>query len=812
MVFGKFTERAQVVLVEAQKESKYFKHGYIGTEHILLGILKEGGFANRILYISGVTIDKGRNLIEEYLGFGDIDISLGEMLLNPRTKRVFDDSLAKAMMYNHSYISPEHILLAILDDVESVAYNIILSLKIDLKLVKNELTSYLKKNEIKDIKPTEDKNKKATVKTPMLNQYGRNLTNFAKEGKLDPVIGRESENKRILEILCRRSKNNPCLIGEPGVGKTAVVEGLAQMIVEGRVPDILKDKSIVALDLTAMIAGAKYRGEFEDRLKKVMDEIINSQDVIIFIDEIHTIVGAGGAEGAIDASNILKPALARGEIKCIGATTIDEYRKYIEKDSALERRFQPVMVEEPSREATLEILKGLREKYEIHHMVKIEDEALEAAVELSDRYISDRFMPDKAIDLIDEASAKVRIDNMISSPEIGDLQKSLEEISKDKEVAIKSQSFERAAHLIDEERDLKNKLSVLKANYDSREFSNVVNREQVAKVVSTWAKIPLEKLTEEESERLLKLEAVLQERVIGQKDAVTTVSKAVRRARVGLKDPNRPIGTFIFCGPTGVGKTELSNTLAEVMFGDRKNLIRIDMSEYMEKNSVSRLIGAPPGYIGYEEGGQLTEAVRRSPYSVILLDEIEKAHPDVFNILLQIMEDGKLTDSKGRSVNFKNTIIIMTSNVGAHEIKKQSTVGFLNQNIIEDSEYENMKKNIMQEVKNQFKPEFLNRVDDVIVFRKLMNTDILKIVNLMLNNTINKLKERKITINLNDESKKFLVNKGVDINYGARPLRRIIAKELEDKLSEEMLKGYIKGGDNLEVYCNGEELYFKHIS
>ena len=812
MVFGKFTERAQVVLVEAQKESKYFKHGYIGTEHILLGILKEGGFANRILYISGVTIDKGRNLIEEYLGFGDIDISLGEMLLNPRTKRVFDDSLAKAMMYNHSYISPEHILLAILDDVESVAYNIILSLKIDLKLVKNELTSYLKKNEIKDIKPTEDKNKKATVKTPMLNQYGRNLTNFAKEGKLDPVIGRESENKRILEILCRRSKNNPCLIGEPGVGKTAVVEGLAQMIVEGRVPDILKDKSIVALDLTAMIAGAKYRGEFEDRLKKVMDEIINSQDVIIFIDEIHTIVGAGGAEGAIDASNILKPALARGEIKCIGATTIDEYRKYIEKDSALERRFQPVMVEEPSREATLEILKGLREKYEIHHMVKIEDEALEAAVELSDRYISDRFMPDKAIDLIDEASAKVRIDNLTSSPEIGDLQKSLEEISKDKEVAIKSQSFERAAHLIDEERDLKNKLSVLKANYDRREFSNIVNREQVAKVVSTWAKIPLEKLTEEESERLLKLEAVLQERVIGQKDAVTTVSKAVRRARVGLKDPNRPIGTFIFCGPTGVGKTELSNTLAEVMFGDRKNLIRIDMSEYMEKNSVSRLIGAPPGYIGYEEGGQLTEAVRRSPYSVILLDEIEKAHPDVFNILLQIMEDGKLTDSKGRSVNFKNTIIIMTSNVGAHEIKKQSTVGFLNQNIIEDSEYENMKKNIMQEVKNQFKPEFLNRVDDVIVFRKLMNTDILKIVNLMLNNTINKLKERKITINLNDESKKFLVNKGVDINYGARPLRRIIAKELEDKLSEEMLKGYIKGGDNLEVYCNGEELYFKHIS
>ncbi|MGG7060186.1 ATP-dependent Clp protease ATP-binding subunit [Clostridium nigeriense] len=812
MVFSKFTERAQLVLVEAQKESQYFKHGYIGTEHILLGILKEGGFANRVLYISGVTIDKSRKLIEEYLGFGDIEISLGEMILNPRTKRVFDDSLAKAMMYNHDCINPEHILLAILDDVESVAYNIILSLKIDLKLIKNELMSYLKKNDLKDVKSIEDKNKKNLVKTPMLNQYGRNLTNFAREGKLDPVIGRESENKRVLEILCRRGKNNPCLIGEPGVGKTAVVEGLAQMIIEGRVPDILKDKSIIALDLTAMIAGAKYRGEFEDRLKKVMDEIINSKDVIIFIDELHTIVGAGGAEGAIDASNILKPALARGEIKCIGATTIDEYRKYIEKDSALERRFQPVMVEEPSREATLEILKGIREKYEIHHMVRIEDEALEAAVELSDRYISDRFMPDKAIDLIDEASAKVRIDNLISPPEIGNLQKSLEEISRDKEVAIKSQSFERASYLRNEEREIKDKLSVLEVTYNIGELCNVVNREQVAKVVSTWAKIPLEKLTEEESERLLKLEDVLQERVIGQKDAVTAVAKAVRRARVGLKDPNRPIGAFIFCGPTGVGKTELSNTLAEVMFGDRKNLIRIDMSEYMEKHSVSRLIGAPPGYVGYEEGGQLTEAVRRSPYAVILLDEIEKAHPDVFNILLQIMEDGKLTDSKGRTVNFKNTIIIMTSNVGAHGIKKQSTVGFLNQSTIEDNEYEKMRKNIMEEVRKQFKPEFLNRVDDIIVFRKLMDKDILKIVNLMLNNTIDKLRERKITINLNDDSKKFLVNKGVDINYGARPLRRIIAKELEDKLSEEMLKGCIKGGDNLEVYCDGEELYFKHIS
>ena len=544
-----------------------------------------------------------------------------------------------------------------------------------------------------------------------------------------------------------------------------------------------------------------------------MDEIRNSKDIIIFIDEIHTIVGAGGAEGAIDASNILKPALARGEIKCIGATTIDEYRKHIEKDSALERRFQPVRVEEPSKEETLDILKGLRERYEAHHMVRIEDEALEAAVELSDRYITDRFMPDKAIDLIDEASAKVRIENLTSPPDIMNLQLQLENNSKEKEEAIRNQNFEKAAELRDKERQLKNKLNSLKIDLTNNECNNyIVNSEQIAKVVSSWAKIPLEKLTEQESEKLLQLEDILHKRVIGQKEAVMAVSKAVRRARVGLKDPNRPIGTFIFCGPTGVGKTELSNALAEAMFGDKKNLIRIDMSEYMEKHSVARLIGAPPGYIGHDEGGQLTEAVRRNPYSVILLDEIEKAHPDVFNILLQIMEDGRLTDSKGKIINFKNTIVIMTSNVGAHDIKKQNTLGFSASNSLVDSEYEKMKKNIMEEIKQQFKPEFINRIDDIIVFHKLEDSDILKIVNLMLNNTIDKLKDRKITINLNEESKRFLVNKGVDTNYGARPLRRIITKELEDKLSEEMLKGYIKGGDNLEVYCNGEELYFKHIS
>lgn len=812
MIFGKLTERAQLVLVEAQKESQYFKHGYIGTEHILLGLLKEGGYAKQVLYINGATIDKVRKLIEDYLGFGDIDISVGEMLLNPRTKRLFDDSLVKARIYDHNYINPEHILLALLDDTEGVAYTILSTLKLDLKLIKTDISNYLYEKEVEEIK-VEEKAKKKTVKTPLLSQYGRNLTMMAKEGKLDPVVGRENENRRILEILCRRIKNNPCLIGEPGVGKTAVIEGLAQRIINGNVPEILKDKVIISLDLTSMLAGAKYRGEFEDRLKKVMDEIRNSKDIILFIDEIHTIVGAGGAEGAIDASNILKPALARGEIKCIGATTIDEYRKHIERDSALERRFQPVRVEEPSKEETLDILKGLRERYEAHHMVRIEDEALEAAVELSDRYITDRFMPDKAIDLIDEASAKVRIENLTSPPDIMNLQLQLENNSKEKEEAIRNQNFEKAAELRDKERQLKNKLNSLKIDLTNNECNNyIVNSEQIAKVVSSWAKIPLEKLTEQESEKLLQLEDILHKRVIGQKEAVMAVSKAVRRARVGLKDPNRPIGTFIFCGPTGVGKTELSNALAEAMFGDKKNLIRIDMSEYMEKHSVARLIGAPPGYIGHDEGGQLTEAVRRNPYSVILLDEIEKAHPDVFNILLQIMEDGRLTDSKGKIINFKNTIVIMTSNVGAHDIKKQNTLGFSASNSLVDSEYEKMKKNIMEEIKQQFKPEFINRIDDIIVFHKLEDSDILKIVNLMLNNTIDKLKDRKITINLNEESKRFLVNKGVDTNYGARPLRRIITKELEDKLSEEMLKGYIKGGDNLEVYCNGEELYFKHIS
>ena len=813
MVFEKFTERSQLILVEAQKESQYFNHGYIGTEHILLGILKENGIAKDLLTKNNIKIDIVKRAIEDYLGYGDIQVSMGEMLINPKTKRIFEDSLVKARIYNHNLINPEHILLSLLDDVDGVAYYLLKNLKLNFDLVKEELKIYLKEvNVLKD--NIEEKNKK-TRKTPMLDQYGTNMTELAKEEKLDPVIGRDEENQRILEILCRRIKNNPCLIGEPGVGKTAVIEGLAQRIVKGNVPEILKNKVIISLDLTSMVAGAKYRGEFEDRLKKAMEEIKSAEDIIIFIDEIHTIVGAGGAEGAIDASNILKPSLARGEIKCIGATTIKEYRKYIEKDAALERRFQPVNIGEPSKEESLEILKGIREKYEEHHNVKILDEALEAAVELADRYITDRFMPDKAIDLIDEASAKVRIENL-NKPIIVNslnLDKRLQQIIDEKEIYIRNQNFEKAASLREEE--IKLKEEIVNNKRDIQELSldrNQVDKEQIARVVSLWTKVPLEKLTEAESDRLLKLEDILSNKVIGQKEAILAISKAIRRSRVGLKDPNRPIGTFIFCGPTGVGKTELCNVLAEAMFGKRSNLVRIDMSEYMEKHSVSRLIGAPPGYIGYSEGGQLTEAVRRNPYSVILFDEIEKAHEDIFNILLQVMEDGRLTDSMGRIINFKNTIIIMTSNVGAHAIRKQSSMGFsTSEEMINDGEYSKMKNSIMEAIKNKFKPEFLNRIDDTIVFHKLKEQDILEIVNLMLKSTVNKLKERKISLVLDEESKRFIVNKGVDVNYGARPLRRIIMRELEDKLSEEMLKGFIKGGDNLEVYCDGKELNFKHI-
>lgn len=813
MEYNKLTERAQVVILEAENESEKFKHGYVGTEHMLLGLLKEDGYSAGLLKKYGIEIDNIREMLKRYLGYGDVIKTGDDVLLTPRTKRLLDESFTEAKKMNHRFVSPEHILLALINQEEGMAYTILKSLKFNFSSVEEELRAFLTGNYEDKSSDSDDKVNTKKKNTPMLDKYGRDLTEQAREGKLDPVIGRNSENQRLLEILCRRTKNNPCLIGEPGVGKTAVVEGLAQKIIEGNIPGILKNKRIVSLDLTSMVAGAKYRGEFEDRLKKAMEEIQEDKNVIVFIDEIHTIIGAGGAEGAIDASNILKPALARGEIQCIGATTIDEYRKHIEKDAALERRFQPVTVGEPTKEETLQILKGLRDKYEAHHRVKITDEALEAAVNLSDRYINDRFMPDKAIDLIDEGAAKVRIESLTTPPDLKELEDKIASLDKEKEDAIMIQDFEKAAYLRDKEKEVKDHLENMKKDWLNRisDKTLILDEEKIASVVSLWTNIPIEKLTESESERLLNLENILHKRVIGQNEAVKSIARAVRRARVGIKDPRRPIGSFIFLGPTGVGKTELSKALAEAMFGNENSIIRVDMSEYMESHSVAKLIGAPPGYIGHDDGGQLTEAVRRKPYSIVLLDEIEKAHPDIFNILLQIMEDGRLTDGKGKVVNFKNTIIIMTSNVGAHEIKKQSSIGFTS-TVNEESEYEKMKDNVLKELKKKFKPEFLNRIDDTIVFHKLTDEDLDKIMDLMLKSVKERLENREIYLNFEDDSKKFLLNKGIDIDNGARPLRRIIIKEVEDRLSEEILQGNIQIGDKVKVSELENKLVFSRLS
>jgi len=813
MEYNKLTERAQVVILEAENESEKFKHGYVGTEHVLLGILKEDGYSAKLLKKHGIDSGNIITMIQKYLGYGDIKKSDDNILLTPRTKRVVDESFAAAKKLNHKYVSPEHILLVLLNQEEGMAYTILKSLNLDFAIISEELLVFLSgpyEDKVSDSKIIDNSKRQST---PMIDKYGRDLTVLAQEEGLDPVIGRDVETQRLLEILCRRIKNNPCLIGEPGVGKTAVVEGLAQRIVEGNIPEILKNKRVISLDLTSMIAGAKYRGEFEERLKKTMEEIIKDKNIIIFIDEIHTIIGAGGAEGAIDASNILKPALARGEIQCIGATTIDEYRKYIEKDSALERRFQPITVGEPSKEETLEILKGLRDKYEAHHRVEITDEALQAAVNLSDRYITDRFMPDKAIDLIDEGAAKVRIQNLITPPDLKELEEKIENIDKEKEESVRIQDFERAANLRDRERELKEQLNSRKENWNTQNSIKmlIVDAEKIAEVVSSWTKIPVQKLTELESERLLNLEDILHKRVVGQNEAVKSIARAVRRARVGIKDPNRPIGSFIFLGPTGVGKTELSKALSEAMFGDENSIIRVDMSEYMESHSVSKLIGSPPGYVGHDDGGQLTEAVRRKPYSIVLLDEIEKAHTDIFNVLLQIMEDGRLTDGKGKVVNFKNTIIIMTSNVGAHQIRKQKNIGFNNNNTNGETEYEKMKETILEELKQKFKPEFLNRIDDTIVFHKLSDEDLDKIMDLMLTSIKQRLEGREIYLNFEDDSKKFLLNKGIDLDYGARPLRRIIIKEVEDRLSEEILQGNIQIGDRIKVNKSEDKLVFSKL-
>ncbi|WP_352419821.1 ATP-dependent Clp protease ATP-binding subunit [Proteiniborus sp.] len=805
-MFGRFTERAQKAIFLAQEEAKQLLHNYVGTEHLLLGLIRErDGIAANVLINMGVDLDTVRNFVINIIGYGDQG---GEIQgYTPRTKRVFELSFIEARNLGHNYIGTEHLLLGLLTESEGVAAVILKGMGIDLDKVREEVISMLNNNYNRQ---GQGSSPNRASNTPTLDKFGRDLTALASEEKLDPVIGRDKEIERVIQVLSRRTKNNPCLIGEPGVGKTAVAEGLAQLINSGEIPELLKDKRVVTLDLASMVAGAKYRGEFEERLKKVMEEIREAKDVILFIDEMHTIIGAGGAEGAIDASNILKPALARGEIQAIGATTIDEYRKYIEKDTALERRFQPVMVEEPSVEDTIKILEGLRDKYEAHHRVKITDEAIKAAAELSARYITDRFLPDKAIDLIDEAASRVRIKTITAPPDLNQLESKLEELSQEKEAAISTQDYEKAAKIRDEEKRIKEELKSKHEGWKQQKqsASSEVGYDEIAYVVSIWTGIPVKKMSVEESEKLLNLEEILHKKVIGQEQAVVALSSAVRRARVGLKDPSKPIGTFIFVGPTGVGKTYLAKSLAEALFGDEDAVIRIDMSEYMEKHSVSKLIGSPPGYVGYDEGGQLTEKVRRRPYSVILFDEIEKAHPDVFNILLQLLDDGRLTDSKGRVVDFKNTVVIMTSNVGATTLRKQTTLGFAAPTDVEKAEYEKMKDNITEELKRTFRPEFLNRIDEVIVFHPLNEEHIKRIVDIMIKDLEKRLQRLNIHIDITEKARDHIGKEGFDPSFGARPLERAIRKLIEDQLSEEMLKGNVSKDDTVLVDFNGDKLTF----
>lgn len=807
-MFGRFTEKAEKAITLSQESAIMLGHNYVGTEHLLLGLVKEGtGIAARVLHSQGVTEEKVLKEIEELIGRGE---QTGQQPLGftPRTKRVLELGFREARRLGHNYIGTEHLLLGIMKEGESVAVRILIDLGVDPQKLFNEIVKML--NEETPGASGGPRGSTAYANTPMLNQFGRDLTELAKDGKFDPIIGRDKEIERVIQILSRRTKNNPCLIGEPGVGKTAIAEGLAQRIVEGNIPEILKDKRVVTLDLSAMVAGAKYRGEFEERLKRTLDEIRKAGNIILFIDEMHTIIGAGAAEGAIDASNILKPSLARGEIQVIGATTLDEYRKHVEKDAALERRFQPIMVGEPTEEETLQILKGIRDKYEAHHRVKITDDALEEAVRLSARYITDRFLPDKAIDLMDEAASKVRLKSFMAPPALKELEMQVEKLSKEKEDAIRCQEFEKAARIRDQEQQLKNELEKAKNEWyqKNQTKTDTVTGDEIAEIVSGWTGIPVKRLAEEETERLMRMEDVLHKRVVGQDEAVTAVSKAIRRGRVGLKDPKRPTGSFIFLGPTGVGKTELSKALAEALFGDENAMIRIDMSEYMEKHTVSRLIGSPPGYVGYEEGGQLTEKVRRKPYSVVLFDEIEKAHPDVFNILLQILEDGRLTDAQGRTVNFRNTVIIMTSNVGARLITEPKRLGFAPGGQDKAKSYEDMKNNVMSELKKTFRPEFLNRVDEIIVFHPLDEDHIKSIVGIMIDSLAKRLKQNDITIEVSDEARTLLAKKGFDPVYGARPLRRSIQSMIEDRLAEEILEGRIKAGDKVLVNVKDDKLVF----
>ena len=808
----RYTPQAKEALSLAVGMAESLNHGYVGTEHLLIGLLQEGtGVAARVLEENGVEESKVVELVSQLIS-PNTSVQMAEnAAYTPRARRVIENSYREAVRFKAAQIGTEHILIAILREGDCVASRLLNTMGISVQKLYIDLLAAMGEDapSIKDEMQRGNSGKRGSS-TPALDSYSRNLTQMALDGKLDPVIGREHEIQRVIQILSRRTKNNPCLIGEPGVGKTAVVEGLAQRIAAGDVPDTIADKRVMTLDLSGMVAGSKYRGEFEERIKKVIAEVVEAKDVLLFIDEIHTIIGAGGAEGALDASNILKPSLARGELQLIGATTINEYRKYIEKDSALERRFQPVTVDEPSEEESIAILKGLRSRYEEHHRVEITDDALEAAVKLSSRYINDRFLPDKAIDLIDEAASKVRLSNYTKPSKIKDYEAQIDDLEEEKESAIRDEAYEKAGDIKKKQEKLKEKIRLTLEKWEKEKETRklVVGENEVADVVAGWTKIPVKKLAQEESERLKNLEGILHERVVGQEEAVTAVSKAIRRGRIGLKDPKRPIGSFLFLGPTGVGKTELSKALAEAMFGTESALIRVDMSEYMEKHSVSKMIGSPPGYVGYEEGGQLSEKVRRNPYSVILFDEIEKAHPDVFNILLQVLDDGHITDAQGRKIDFKNTIIIMTSNAGAENIIAPKRLGF---GVATDAkaDHEFMKGRVMEEVKRLFKPEFLNRIDEIIVFHQLNKEHMKGIVEIMLRSIVKRAKDQLgITLTVNEAAKDLLIDKGYDDKYGARPLRRTIQSLLEDKMAEEILDGKLKKGVNVEVDCEEGKLTF----
>ena len=818
-MYERFTDRARKVMQLANQEAQRFNHEYIGTEHVLLGLIKEGsGVAANVLKNLDIDLRKIRMEVEKLVQSGPDMVTMGKLPQTPRAKKVIEYSMEEARNLNHNYVGTEHILLGLLREQEGVAAQVLMNLGLKLEDVREEVLNLLGHGMENEGGERAGMGGRATAgagtgaggeatakgsksKTPALDSFGRDLTELARQGKLDPVIGREKEIERAIQILCRRTKNNPVLLGEAGVGKTAIVEGFAQRVVEGNVPELLADRRIVVLDLAMMVAGTKYRGQFEERIKAVMNEVRRAKNTILFIDELHTLVGAGGAEGAIDASNVLKPALARGEIQCIGATTLDEYRKYIEKDSALDRRFQIIMIEPATKSEAVEILKGLRDRYESHHRVQITDEALESAVELSSRYITGRCLPDKAIDVIDEAGARVRLKAMTKPPDLKEIDDEVDRLNKEKEEAVANQDFEKAAALRDQADKLKKKKQNMTRDWrdKSREADGVVDEEVVAEVVSKMTGIPLTRMSTEDTKRLMAMEDELHKKVIGQNEAIKSVSKAVRRSRSGLKDPKRPTGCFIFAGPTGVGKTLLAKALAQFMFGDADALIQVDMSEYMEKHNVSRLIGAPPGYVGFEEGGQLTEKIRRRPYCVVLLDEIEKAHPDVFNMLLQVMEEGRLTDSFGRNVDFRNAILIMTTNAGAEAIKNESAFGF--QKPEDDAGYDSMKGRVNERIEKFFRPEFLNRVDDVIVFHHLTVEDLKQVIDIELSKVRERLAERGLKLELTDEAKKFLIKKGSDTDFGARPLRRALENYIEDPVSEELLKGEFVGKDTIQVEC-----------